>query len=278
MDDIKLNLLVAYPYFSKFVGQAIKQRQHDIRLLIDSGAFTAWKAGKPIALDDYCRFLESLPIKPWRYFSLDIVGDPHGSMKNYEIMLHRGFSPIPVFTRGECPSVLDDYYRTSDLVGIGGLVQTPKNVSFVKGIISHIAGRKVHLLGFGNHNATAYFKPYSFDSSSWSAGVRFGNITLYDRNGVWLQKFARSDLPRLSARHKHLLSVYGVDLSVLADPEQWKNAADCKRLIQIIPTRAWVRYMIDIHLKLNSLFFLAVADHRQVNHMLNAWDYWRSKK
>lgn len=278
MDDLKLNILVAYPYFSKDVVEAIKDRQQEIRLIVDSGAFTAWKAGKTIEIDSYCRFIESLPIKPWRYFSLDKVGDPHGSMKNYETMIRRGFNPIPVFTRGEHPSALEDYYKTSDLVGIGGLVKTPKNVNFVKGIMPFIRGRKVHLLGFGNHNAIAYFKPYSFDSSSWSSGVRFGDIRLYDRNGIWLEKFQRSDLPRLSSKHKHLLGIYGVDTSALADPEQWKNAGDNKRLLQILPTLAWVRYMIDIHLKLNSLFFLAVADGHQVNHMINAWDYWRSNK
>jgi hypothetical protein len=278
LDEMKLNLLVAYPYFTKEVAAAIKRRESETRLFVDSGAFTAWKAGKPIALDDYCRFLESLPITPWRYFALDIVGDPHGSMRNYELMLKRGFKPVPVFTRGEDPSVFDDYYKTTDLVGIGGLVQTPKAINFVKGVMQKTRGRNVHLLGFGNADAIAWAKPYSFDSSSWSSGVRFGAIHLYDRNGVWLKKFTYDDLPRLSENHKRVLAIHGCDPSQLADREQWKNAGDNKRWLQIIPARAWVRYMIDIRLKLKSHFFLAVTSEHQANHMINAWDYWRPKK
>jgi len=38
---------------------------------------------------------------------------------------------VPIFTRGEDPSVLDDYYKTSDVVGIGGLVGTQGNKGFV---------------------------------------------------------------------------------------------------------------------------------------------------
>lgn len=131
MTEPRLNVLVAYPYATPQVVEQLRQCGPDLRFLLDSGAFTAWKAGKPIELDDYCRFLEALPVKPWRYFALDVIGDPHGTMRNYEAMLRRGFSPVPIFTRGEDPSVLEDYYKTSDVVGIGGLVGTANNRGFV---------------------------------------------------------------------------------------------------------------------------------------------------
>ena len=60
-------------------------------LLIDSGAFTAWKANESISLDDYCRFIEKLPVTPWGYFQLDVVGDPDGTIRNYDEMRRRGF-------------------------------------------------------------------------------------------------------------------------------------------------------------------------------------------
>jgi len=129
-----LNLLVAFPYMKPEVVEQIRKLRH-ARILVDSGAFTAWKAGKSVDLDEYCRFIEALGDLPWRYFMLDVVGDPAATMKNYEIMLNRGFNPIPIFTRGEDPSVLEDYYKTSDVVGVGGLVGTRGNRGFVKGIM-----------------------------------------------------------------------------------------------------------------------------------------------
>ena len=80
----RLNILVAYPYMNPQVIESLRRCGSWLRFTLDSGAFTAWKAGKPIELDDYCRFLEQLPIKPWRYFTLDVIGNPDGTLKNYE--------------------------------------------------------------------------------------------------------------------------------------------------------------------------------------------------
>ena len=117
----KLRVLVAFPYFKGAMGQLLAERADDVLLLIDSGAFTAWQAGETIALDDYCRFIETLPIKPWRYFQLDVVGNPDETVKNYDEMRRRGFDPIPIFTRGADPAILDYFYSQTDLVGVGGL-------------------------------------------------------------------------------------------------------------------------------------------------------------
>lgn len=72
----KLNFLVAYPYCKPDVFEVLKNQTLPYRFLLDSGAFTAHNAGKVITLDDYCRFIEAMPVKPWRYFQLDVVGDP----------------------------------------------------------------------------------------------------------------------------------------------------------------------------------------------------------
>ena len=278
MDDteVKLNILVAYPYMSPQIVELLKAHSHMTRFLLDSGAFTAWKAGKTIELDQYSGFIRSLPIKPWRYFALDVVGDAHKSMTNYQSMLQSGLSPIPVFTRGEVLSALDEYYKTSDVVGIGGLVQTKGNKAFVKGIMKHIGSRRVHLLGFGNHDFIGYFRPYSYDSSSWSSGVRFGNISLYDRNGRWLKKFGKPDMPYLTEDHKKQLRIYGYTLEQLRDPKEWVNDGRNQSAVQCIPYRAWTKYLIDVQLKLKSKFFIAVSNEYQLRGMLEAFTYWRN--
>lgn len=217
-----LNLLVAYPYAKPDVIELIRQNEGRIRFLLDSGAFTAWKAGKPIALDDYCRFLESLPIKPWRYFALDVIGDPHGTMKNYEMMLKRGFKPVPIFTRGEDPSVLEDYYKTSDVVGIGGLVGTQGNKGFVKGIMKLVNGRRVHWLGFSALAFVKHYRPYMLDCATWNTGASYAEPVVYMGGG----KIARFKLSAVKEKgisaemdagyHLHLETNGSVDLGCLS--------------------------------------------------------------
>lgn len=228
-DDVRLNLLVAYPYMSAQVIKALTQNQEKIRFALDSGAFTAWKLGKPVNLDDYCRFIEQLPFKPWRYFTLDVIGDPHASMQNYETMLKRGFSPIPIFTRGEDPSVLDDYYKTSDVVGVGGLVGTQKNKAFVNGIMQHIKNRKVHWLGFTNMDYIKHYRPYMCDSSSWESGARYATVRLYMGKGKFetlkKQTFKTKPNEKIVSRIKQLK----IDPYSLKDTKNWNGGPSASR-------------------------------------------------
>ena len=92
----KLNCLVAYPYCSPdLMGKMKRFPQDRLRFLLDCGAFTAWQTGKKIELDDYCKFVETCDPKPWRYFSLDVIGDAEKTAANFEKMLERGFKPVP---------------------------------------------------------------------------------------------------------------------------------------------------------------------------------------
>src|SRR5690606_33178849 len=110
----------------------------------------------------------------------------------YETMLRRGYTPVPIFTRGEDPSVLEDFYKTSDVVGIGGLVGTRGNRGFVRGIMKHVGSRKVHWLGFTDLNFLRVYRPYMCDSSSWENGALYGEIRLY-MGRARLKKFKRQD-------------------------------------------------------------------------------------
>lgn len=222
--DSKLNLLVAYPYATAPVLSRIQENAEHIRFVLDSGAFTAWRAGKTIELDDYCRFIEKLPVKPWRYFTLDVIGNPHATLKNYETMRKRGFKPVPIFTRGEDVSVLESYYNTSDLVGVGGLVGTEGNRGFVKGIMEKVGKRKVHWLGFTNLAFMRVFRPFMADSSGWGAGGRYGAVTLYlggGRTAKLTRTTAKKDLQ--DARIRARLVQFGMDPLWFLQEECWRG-------------------------------------------------------
>lgn len=249
---------MAYPYIKQDVLRFFVERKDEIRLLIDSGAFTAWKAGSTISVDDYCRFIETLPIKPWRYFTLDVVGDPKGTLKNYETMLKRGFNPVPIFTRGEDPSLLDEYYKTSDVVGIGGLVGTEKNRGFVKGIMSKVKGRKVHWLGFTNLAFIKVFKPYMADSSTWEMGARFASCSLYLGRGLPIVQVTKTAL-RKQLRNQEIVRAiqgYGLNPNDLMKNENWSGG---RSVIRRLGAKSARRLSEDVGKNIGTNLFLAAA-------------------
>ena len=77
-----VNILVSYAYWCKELEEAFK-RTPNLCLLIDSGAYTAYKLGKVFTVDEYCSFIDHLPVKPYGYFSLDVIGNPKETMNNY---------------------------------------------------------------------------------------------------------------------------------------------------------------------------------------------------
>lgn len=170
----KLNLLIAYPYLKKeyLSDMAGLVKEGKCRFLLDSGAFTCHSLGIKVTVDEYCKFLDSLPWKPWRYFMLDVIGDPEATRRNYEIMLERGYDPIPIFTQGDSYDSLEYFYSKSDLVGIGGLVIPDKKKvqAFISETMHHINGRKCHWLGITDDKMVKHFRPYSCDSSAVTVG------------------------------------------------------------------------------------------------------------
>lgn len=265
MSEHRLNLLVAYPYFSGQVA-VIKENADVLRLLVDSGAFTAWKAGKPIELDDYCRFIEQLPVEPWRYFTLDVIGDPHGTMRNYETLLKRGFKPVPIFTRGEDPSVLEDYYKTSDVVGIGGLVGTAGNRGFVRGIMRHVGNRKVHWLGFTAFEFVKAYRPYMCDSSSWTSGSRFGAFDLYMGRGRMIKVTKAEMAQKPPQQLLDRVRFYGLDPAGLGIKKNWHGGRTYNR---ILGGYSHVHFTHDIGVNLGTKQFLASTTALETSILIN---------
>lgn len=251
-----LNVLVAYPYMNPQVIESLRAVGPSLRFVLDSGAFTAWKAGKPIQLDDYCRFLEQLPIKPWRYFTLDVIGDPEGTQRNYETMLARGFKPVPIFTRGEDPAALDEFYKTSDVVGIGGLVGTPGNRGFVKGIMRHVGDRMVHWLGFTDLDFIKVYRPFMCDSSTWESGARYGALKLYMGNAKFLtiKKPQFQDRPPQAVLDR--IRQLGVDPYRLAKLDEWHGGPSASRTLC---ARSGVALSVDVERQTGTKMFLALT-------------------
>lgn len=252
-----LRLLVAYPYLDNpGMLKHVTDNAAHLQLVVDSGAYTAWKAGTPIKLDDYCRFLDRLPVTPWRYFALDMIGDPAGTMRNYETMLKRGFKPIPVFTRGEDLSMLEDYYRTADVVGIGGLVGTRGNKGFVNALMKAAGKRRTHWLGFTDMAYMKHYRPYMCDCSSWRWSVRYALVRVYAGKGRFENLTKKQCATRLPDPMQRLLRSYGVDPMSLAKEAAWKGE---RSIAGCLAGRSYVRCSNDVQKHLGVNMFLATA-------------------
>lgn len=259
----------------KTIARTLQDNQEGMNLLVDSGAFTAWKQNKVLSLDAYCGFLDIYPVKPWRYFTLDVVGDPAKTFENYQTMLKRGYKPIPIFTRGEDISMVDEYYKTSDVVGIGGLPQTPNNKGVLKWVMNNgIKGRQAHWLGFTNKNFIKHYKPYSVDSSSWTSGLTYARVLLYTQTGETTQLHKQMFTTRPPDGIVRLLEEYGVSARTLAKTDSWRGGSSVSgRLGAMGVVRAALLYKESFGVR----YFPACSTNAALNLLLDGFRYWNRK-
>lgn len=271
LDDAepRLNLLCAFPYISKRLTTLIASHYGALRFIIDSGAFTAWRAGKSIKVDDYCRFLEALPFKPWRYFTLDVVGDHAATLRNYETMLKRGFKPVPIFTRGAPLRDLARYYDTSEVTAVGGLVGTPGNKGFVNGIMKHIKKRRCHWLGLTSLPFLKTYRPYMCDTASWESGAQFATFRLYMGNSRLIAVNKETFRTRPSQEILDAVESYGIDPRALAKNASWAGGYSANRTLN---AASGVRLMMDVQANLGTLLFLGATTEHAITLLLRGFE------
>lgn len=251
-----VNILISYAYYTPDMNRFFRDTNFKYHLVIDSGAFTAWKQGKVVKIEEYCDFIKSMPIQPWRYFNLDVVGNPEQSLANYEYMLRQGLQPIPIFTRGERYEMLDHYYETSDVVGIGGLVGTKNRTNIIKKVMRHVKGKKIHWLGFSDLEYLIHFKPYMCDSTSWSTLARYAAGRIYLGNGKQEMLRKTKCVEKPSKAIMNALQLMGFDPYILADKKNWK----LKNLFPI-GVASNLRLMWDVKKKLDVNLFIACCNY-----------------
>ena len=149
-----------------------------LRVMLDSGAFTAFTAGVSISLQEYCDYVKAHAKYIYEYFVLDEIGDASGSLRNYNYMLDQGLNPIPVFHYGEDFSYLKHYMSLTDYVSLGGLAGSGEHkkrwLAWMDLVWSQYLVRedgmprvKVHGLGLASVDYIFRYPWYSIDSTSW---------------------------------------------------------------------------------------------------------------
>lgn len=168
-----VDILMSYAFHKNADLGAVREALGpDQRLMIDSGAFTAFTSGKPIKLEEYAAYLKHWE-GAWDYaMSLDVIGDPKGTAKNLAALEALGVPVLPVYTAKAGMAELRALARDHDYVAYGGLVGVPKalQIPATAKVVAEAAkfGTKVHALGQTGAPMFRATNVYSGDSSAAS--------------------------------------------------------------------------------------------------------------
>lgn len=273
MSDEPLRLLVSFAHWSNAMARTIEKYKGEIEWVLDSGAFTSWRGGRTINLDDYHAFIRDLPVPPLFYFMLDVIGDAEGTRQNYRRSLDAGFRPVPIFTRGESLDRIDELYQTTEVLGIGSLVRTTSNRGFLRAVMERIEKRPVHWLGFSRPDFLGYYKPFSVDSAGWASGLLYGQLRVYRGLGRFRTVSRKDFAERPSRELLALIESLGVDPRTLTNDAAWRNIRlkpENATPMQRVTYASAIRHQEDAMRILGVRVFLVVTNDDEVEHMINA--------
>lgn len=184
-------------------GSPMKNR---VNLMLDSGAFSAWKKGRPIDLRRYIRFIEKHRECFATIVNLDVIpGEPgivpspqrikeaaRQGWANFQTLRKAGIESLPIYHQGEKVYWLDKILDSgADYIGVASnkSLSGKQRMAFLDQAWRHITERggyptvKVH--GFGETSPkTAFRYPwYSLDSVSWLLAPSYGSIMVAKPDG-----------------------------------------------------------------------------------------------
>jgi hypothetical protein len=201
-----INALVSYYHFRN--KDVIALAKGGLRLIADSGAFSAYTLGATINLDDFTAWLDQNKGFLCWAASVDVIGNPNATKNNFKVLTKAGYDVVPTVHFGTSPKELDFYASQGvDFIGLGGLVKKSKTLAhrWLVQIMSyaqkHHPQIRFHAWGVTSTQFLRHFPFWSCDSSSFASATRYGSIRFFNPNaGSWVAiKGREADL------HKHHL-------------------------------------------------------------------------
>lgn len=152
----------------------------DMKVFLDSGAYSVWNAGKQVNLDEYIAFLLENEYLLDVYVALDeIRGSVKANIDNYRLMTGAGLSPLYVWHLHEDWNLLDSLLRDfreeimQGGIGAGGAPHTEYRIRapYISELIHRVetsVSTRIHLFGTtAEWFLKRYSSIYSADSTSW---------------------------------------------------------------------------------------------------------------
>ena len=251
-----VNVLISRPYLQG-VWPFTKPVVDRLRIMVDSGAFTYYHNGHVQSLEDYMGWLKTLPFEPWRYIQLDVIGNADATLTNLEKMLDAGMTPMPVFTRGAPLEHLERMFEVSDVVALAPVVGSNDVKAYMKYLMEQVVprGKKVHWLGFTNHDFTCHYRPYSTDTSTWAAPARFGSMHVYVGGGEF-NRFYRTKPASFNRRVQDRIGLSGVDYREFVHDGSWRRPISHNLRVT---TSGWLCYMVDLRRHVGTELFMSTV-------------------
>jgi hypothetical protein len=221
--DYPVDALVSYHFFrDDKVMDEITAPGH-LRLIGDSGAFSAHTAGAQITLGEYaawCRRWESHLV--WRA-SLDVIGDPIASLANWRALRDvHGLHTVPTIHVGTDPSWIGAYATQGvDFIGLGGMVGRSVrtmmrwSIAMFQHARTHYPHVRFHAWGQAGRRYLDALPVYSADSSRSAVAYRYGLLRLFDPASGRPDEFKLDGGPAVLRQGRLLRETYGVDPNLI---------------------------------------------------------------
>jgi hypothetical protein len=168
-----MNILISYAFIRRskaLFNYALAISKH-CNVLIDSGAFSAFKSGEVITLKEYNNFCKKYGKNFTGYIQLDVIGDKVQTEINYQKSLDEGLTPIPVLQVDEDVEKSIKLKETTDYICVSGPAVRGISKDWVSERIRQVydlTGLKMHALGLGPTDDIGDIPLYSCDSSGYT--------------------------------------------------------------------------------------------------------------
>jgi hypothetical protein len=177
------HLMLSYHYRKTYSEKQMKRfRKLGLHLFLDSGAFSAWKSGVKIDIDEFIKYIKQNHIG--KYITLDVIGDPEKTYNNLKYMESQKLQPIPVFHLGSDFKYLqqlinEEYYY----ICLGGTVgnSRKKRIEFFDECFRRFPDTYFHGLGMTDPKLMVKYPWFSVDSTTWLIGRKMCKLQTMEK-------------------------------------------------------------------------------------------------
>lgn len=219
--EYPFDALISYHYFRNDDTMTAIVREDRLRLIADSGAFSAFTQGSEIKLEEYAAWLHRWRPHLFWCASLDVFGDPEATFANWRLLRDRHqLDTVPTLHIGSELRWIDVYAAEGvDFMGLGGMVgaSRPEVLRWLVHTLRYARDRhpamRFHAWGTTAHSLIAKLPLYSADSSGLlGQAYRYARLELWDSKRRATVAFPLDG--REPLRHRRLLhEQYGVNVA-----------------------------------------------------------------
>ena len=263
-----LNILVSYAFMSDNVIRLVQSSQGFVRWTLDSGAFSAFNAGKVIELSKYIAFCQEHGHLFDHYVALDVVGNAKDSKSNLDKMVSAGLTPMAVLTSYDHLSEAKELSQAGNALCIAGGTMMPMDKYSTRiANVRDVVGEDVwlHGLGFGRGMKVASTRINGVDASSWEEGLRWGSFGYFvPAVGVKSQSWSeivKTPWQKLNPAVRNSLVSLGLKRKHMQNKDSLNRGA--VSLIGIHSAYAWLKFASALE-KRGVRFNFAVPGYNQV--------------